>query len=98
MYYIRRCLHDYGDEDAVDILRQISGAMAADSRLLIVEQVMTSPPAAFAAAANIFMGSLGGKERTLDDFRAITAAAGLEVQKVWPNPGTEAAVIECVKV
>ncbi len=98
VYYIRRCLHDYGDKDAVDILQQISGAMASDSRLLIVEQVMSDPPTPFSAATNIFIGNLGGKERTLDGFHAIASAAGLKIAKVWSNPGTEAAIIECVKL
>ncbi len=97
VYYLRRCLHDYGDGDAIDILRQIAGAMAADSKLLIVEQIIGNPPAPFAAAADIFMATIGGKERTAEAFGRIASAAGLKIEKVWPNAGTDVAVIECVK-
>ncbi len=97
MYYIRRCLHDYGDADAVDILRQISNAMAADSRLLIVEQIMENPPDALAAAADLSMSTIGGKERTFDNFEKIVGEVGLKINQVFKNPGTGAALIECVK-
>jgi len=98
VYYARRILHDYSDDACVGILQKISDAMAADSRLLIVEQVIGDPPSAFAAASNIFMTSLSGKERTLDCFRGITARAGLKVLKAHWAPDGEAAVIVCVKV
>ncbi|XP_044719877.1 o-methyltransferase domain-containing protein [Hirsutella rhossiliensis] len=42
LYYFRHCLHDYGDEDSVCMLQQIRDAMVADSRLLIVEQILIS--------------------------------------------------------
>lgn len=98
IYYIRRCLHDYGDKDCIDILEQISQAMAEDSRLLIVEEVLTNPPSPMAAAGDIIMTTLGGKERSLEGFTAITSAAGLKIAKVHPSPGSNVAVIECQKL
>jgi hypothetical protein len=96
-YYIRRCLHDYGDEDCIVILRRISAAMATDSRLLIVEQVMSNPPSAFAAAVDIGMLIIGGKERTIECFKDIAERAGLKILQVYRNQGVDAALIECVK-
>ncbi|KND92354.1 Demethylsterigmatocystin 6-O-methyltransferase [Tolypocladium ophioglossoides CBS 100239] len=87
VYYIRRCLHDYGDKDCVEILEQIRKAMAEDSRLLIVEQVLGNPPSPLAAAADVYMSTLGGKERTLEGFEAIASLAGLRIAKVAPNSG-----------
>lgn len=95
IYYIRRCLHDYGDEVCVEILQQIRNAMAQDSRLLIVEQVLTDPPLPFAAASDIYMATLGGKERSLKTFGEITSRAGLTIVKAHPSPGSDVAVIEC---
>lgn len=97
IYYIRRCLHDYGDDDCVDILRQMSNAMAADSRLLIVEQVLHDPPSAMGVAADIMMAMIGGKERTLDGFKAIASRAGLDIAEVHRSPGSDWAVVECQK-
>ncbi|PNY29510.1 Demethylsterigmatocystin 6-O-methyltransferase [Tolypocladium capitatum] len=73
----------------------IRKAMAEDSRLLIVEQVLGHPPSPFAFANDIYMATIGGKERTLEGFRAITSRAGLKITKVHPTPGSEVAVIEC---
>ena len=95
VYYIRRCLHDYGDDDCVDILSQIAGAMAKDSRLLIVEQVLREPLAAVPVANDIIMALIGGKERTEEGFRAIAGRAGLEIAGVHRSEGTEFAVVEC---
>lgn len=97
IYYIRRCLHDYGDDECVSILQQISAAMAPDSRLLIVEQVMGTPPSPFAAMADFLMATIGGKERSLETFRAITSKARLMIEAVHRSPGSDVAVIECVK-
>ncbi len=97
VYYMRRCLHDYGDDECVAMLQQLSGAMASDSKLLIVEQVMSNPPSQFAIATDLVMLTIGGKERTLEGFQALTEAAGLRIENVYRNEGTDAAVVECVK-
>ncbi|KAL1888090.1 hypothetical protein Sste5346_009777 [Sporothrix stenoceras] len=97
VYYIRRCLHDYSDEESVGILRHLAGAMAADSKLLIVDHVMNDPPSAQAASSDLFMACLGGKERTLRNFEEITAQSGLKIVGVHRNEGTDAAIVECVK-
>lgn len=71
--------------------------MAPDSRLLIVEQVLASPPSPFAAVADFFMATIGGKERSLAAFQAIISKAQLKIREVYRNPGTDVATIECVR-
>ncbi|KAK4447337.1 O-methyltransferase [Podospora aff. communis PSN243] len=44
VYFMRRCLHNYSDTMAANILRIIAEAMAEDSKLLIQEDVKASPP------------------------------------------------------
>ncbi|CAK7222888.1 hypothetical protein SBRCBS47491_005017 [Sporothrix bragantina] len=97
VYYIRRCLHDYSDDEGVIILKHLAAAMAPDSKLLIVDHVMNDPPSAYAASSDLFMACLGGKERTLRNFEDITAQAELKITGVYRNEGTDAAVVECVK-
>ncbi|KAK3308970.1 O-methyltransferase-domain-containing protein [Chaetomium strumarium] len=94
VYYIRRCLHDYSDEECVKILRHISSAMVADSRLLIVEMLLGDRPSALQAAMDMAMLTLSGKERTLANFEDITGRAALKITKVSEIPGGSA-VIEC---
>lgn len=97
VYLIRRCLHDYGDDDCVNILRYIRHAMGRDSRLLIAEQVMENPPKAIDAAFDLYMSVIGGKERMRGDFEEISRRAGLQVKEVY-RCQPDIAVVECVPV
>ncbi|KHO00652.1 O-methyltransferase [Metarhizium album ARSEF 1941] len=94
VYYIRRCLHDYGDADCIKILKQISAAMAPDSRILIVESVLGDQPSPVSVANDILMMMLGGKERTLEEFESIMVEADLVIEKLWWSKGTDYAIIE----
>ncbi|GAB1312713.1 hypothetical protein MFIFM68171_02923 [Madurella fahalii] len=96
-YLIRRCLHDYGDKECAGILRQIEGAMDNDSRLLIMEMVLLPDSPPFCYAMDMAMMGIAGKERTLDDWEALTAEAGLKISKVVPAHGIGLSVLECVK-
>jgi hypothetical protein len=76
----------------VEILRHISAAMAADSKLLIVETLLSNPPSALQASMDIMMLAIGGKERNLEGFKAICGQAGLKITKVVENPGSNAVI------
>ncbi|KAK3317962.1 S-adenosyl-L-methionine-dependent methyltransferase [Apodospora peruviana] len=66
----------------------------AASRILISEQLNTSPPPLYSAFKDYTMLAIGGKERTLEQFRYVADAAGLEVTTVYRDRGTPHAVIE----
>lgn len=98
-YLMRHIIHDWDDEQSIDILRSIHGAMRGDGRLLIVESVI-SP------GNDPFFGKLldltmlvipGGQERTEDQFRRLLKAAGFKLVKVTPTEA-EVSVIEAVKL
>jgi len=97
VYYLRRCLHDYSDDECIGILGHIADAMAEDSRLLVVEQILTNPPSHSGAALNIYMMTISGIERTVEGFRAIIEAVGLKMLKVWEDDRSDFGVIECAK-
>ncbi|KIW62740.1 hypothetical protein, variant [Phialophora macrospora] len=97
VYYIRRCMHDWSDENDRIILSHLADAMAPDSRILITEQIMPNPPTALNAWTDLCMMNLGGKERTEKMFDALTASAGLKMVGVHKSLATDVAVIECVK-
>lgn len=70
--------------------------MVADSKLLIVETLLSNPPAPLPAGMDFIMATISGKERTVEGFRDIEGRAGLEVTKMTRNPGVRA-VVECAK-
>ncbi|KAL1880550.1 hypothetical protein VTK73DRAFT_5563 [Phialemonium thermophilum] len=99
IYFIRRCLHNYSDKAATNILRRLVEAMADDSKVLLQEEIMSSPPNRTAAMLDLMMLNFGGKQRTLDCWTSVVSAAGLRISGVfrakeaWSSLG----VIECVK-
>ena len=95
VYHIRRCLHDYSDDESVAILRRIADAMAPDSRLLIVELIIGDPPSAYQAALDLTMMVISGKERTLATWRDIVSRAGLRITHVDVVEGGSG-VVECM--
>ncbi|KAK1449231.1 O-methyltransferase [Colletotrichum melonis] len=98
-YWIRRCLHNYGDELGVNMLRIIAEAMAEDSRLLIQEDVMGNPPHYTSTMLDFMMLTFGGKQRSLECWTDILGRAGLAIKSVstGQGPWRHLAVIECVK-
>lgn len=82
VYHIRRTLHEYADADALNILRLIAKAMTPDSRLLVVDLIITNTPTPLAAAVDLFMCITAGKERTIEMFERLTADAGLRITRV----------------
>lgn len=98
IYWIRRCIHDYGDDDCAEMLKHLADAMAPDSKCLIVKQVMTNPPTQLVAYTDICMLNIGGKERTLKNFQNLASRAGLKFVKHWPSKTSAVSVVECEKV
>lgn len=73
--------------------------MREDSRLLIVDEVKGNPPSVEAAAMDILMLGVGGKERTQEEWERLTEKAGLQINSIGPALGSwgQVAAIECVK-
>jgi hypothetical protein len=78
-YVLKQVLHDWDDGHATQILRNCKLAMRADARLVVIEMVV--PPDAQPSLAKLsdieMLVATGGRERTLDEYDALFAAAGL---------------------
>ena len=91
IYYIRRVMHDWMDDEAALILNNIRPVMAADSRILIADMCLPKKPGVQDAGAiwlDLMMIALGGKERTEDDWRRLAEMSGLRLIKIWQEPST----------
>ncbi len=83
-YVIKTVLHNWADEQCVEILGNCRKAMRHNGTLLVIERVV--PPRIESAAATraVFMDlnmlvSTPGRERTEAEYRALYAAAGFEL-------------------
>lgn len=96
-YFIKSTLHDWDDEKSVRILTNIREAMLPQGRVLITEIVLEpgkqiGHPHRFIDVE--MMVSLGGKERTADDFRRLLDGAGLRLEQLHPIDGSFFCVVE----
>lgn len=86
-YVLRRVVHDWGDVDAVAILRRCAEAAGEHGRVVMIEQHGSPGDPAMFAEMNLRMLVLsGGRERTLEDYIALAAEAGLKVAGVHSTP------------
>jgi len=90
-YLLKGVIHDWPDEDAVQILRNVHRAMRPEGTLLLVEGLADS--ASHAGMSELLMLIVGGRERTEAEFRALLSAAGFALKRVVPAGGQ--ALLEC---
>lgn len=92
LYLLKSVLADWPDREAVAILKRCSEACATKGRLLVLNGV--SPDDAGPASPELLMLVLvGGKQRTLKEFREIALAAGLDV--TGTKQAGERFLVEC---
>jgi hypothetical protein len=96
-YLLSRVIHDWDDTAATAILRRCAEAAGSTGRVLVVDSHGT-PGADLAGFAEMNLRMLvlaGGRERTIDDYSALAADAGLRVTAVH-DIGERDVIIECV--
>jgi hypothetical protein len=85
-YVLTSVVHDWGDAQATAILRSCRDALAASSRVLVVEQVLEPGRAPlFERHSDLLMLVLAGsgRERTDAEFRRLFSGAGLSVTRTF---------------
>ena len=94
-YLLRHIIHDWDDERAVRILKNVHRALGNGGKLLLVESVI--PPGnapSFGKLLDLTMLVIpGGKERTEEEYRELFAAAGFRLTRIVPT-AAEVCVIE----
>lgn len=97
-YLMRHIIHDWDDEQSLAILRTCHEAMAADSKLLLVESVIPPGNEPFGGKLLDLVMLLvpGGKERTAEEYRSLLAQARFELKRIVPTD-SEISIIEAVK-
>jgi hypothetical protein len=100
LYILSNIIHDWDDQLATQILRNVRAAMRPDARVLLVEGVL--PDSSEPSAAKLFdleMLALtpGGRQRTEDEYARLLASAGFSVTtSVAARPGERASYVEAV--
>jgi hypothetical protein len=90
LYLMKFILHDWNDEHVLRILRNIRSAAGNHSRLAVIEQIIpesltTSVTDQDVIRADLVMMSVGGKERTEAEYRALFADSGWNLSRIVPT-------------
>ncbi|MFB6436850.1 methyltransferase [Streptomyces sp. NPDC056411] len=87
VYVLKHVLHDWSDGDCRRILRSCRTAMAAGTRLLIIDSVL--PPGNtphFGKTLDVaMMATVDGQERTAEEFATLLSAEGFRLTRVLPT-------------
>ncbi|NEO98612.1 MAG: methyltransferase [Symploca sp. SIO2E9] len=99
-YIMSHIVHDWGDENCIRFLKNIHQSIAKEGKLLIVEMVvpLANEPH-FGKLMDICMMIMyrAGKERTVDEYHELLAAAGFKMTRIIPT-ASPISVIEAVCV
>jgi O-methyltransferase len=100
-YLLKQVLHDWDDDDATTILRNVRSSIASGARVLVIERML--PEVVGRADVPtllldvVMLTVTGGRERTEREFQRLLADAGLALGQVSdPIPPFDYRVIEAV--
>ncbi|WP_336703778.1 methyltransferase [Chryseobacterium indologenes] len=102
LYTMKWIMHDWSDDECVQILKNCYNAMSKGAKLLIIDAVIPddslNKPHMAKLLDIVMLACLTGKERTLSEFKIIIEKAGLKFNQLI-HIGTEAkSIIECEKI
>ncbi len=97
LYLLKFILHDWNDERCVRILENCRRAMRRGGRVIVVEMLLgeIGEPGPGPIFDLLMMVILSGRERSLNEYRALLERAGLRLEKNSPT-STALSVMEAV--
>ena len=97
-YMMKHIIHDWSDEHCRNILTLMRDKLPKNGRVLVCEMVVADEPGPTPAKLldiEMLVMTVGGKERTPDEFRNLFASCGLKLSRIVPT-GRPICVIEAV--
>ena len=85
-YVLSHFLHGWDYARARDLLLILRRAIKDDGRILIVDGVVGPPNDPAMKLMDLLMLTLGGRERTEDEWRAVLSASGFALREIRPAP------------
>lgn len=87
-FIMKHIIHDWSDEHCRTILKPMRDKLSTDGRVLLCEMVVTDEPGPTPAKMldiEMLMMTVGGKERTKDEFAELFASSGLWLSRIVPT-------------
>lgn len=82
-YLVMEVIHDWGDQEAVAILKAIRRPAPPDAKLLVIEQIVPDDPGPhWTKTLDIHMlALLGGRQRTREEYEVLCAQADFSLER-----------------
>lgn len=98
-YMLKRVLHDWNDEECIQILSNAHEAAPQDGRVFIMEAVVPDPDTPhFSKLFDIHMlVMVTGRERTTEEYTGLLKASGWTYRQTWYPASKMLGVVEGVK-
>jgi len=87
-YIMKHIIHDWSDEHCRTILKLMREKLPKDGRVLLCEMVVTDEPGPTPAKMldiEMLVMTVGGKERTKEEFAELFASSGLRLNRIVPT-------------
>jgi O-methyltransferase len=86
-YVMKHIVHDWADEAALQLLRNIRSVIHADGKLVLAEAVLddSADPHPGKLLDIEMMAFVGGKERTRNEFQRLLHSAGFALERIIPT-------------
>lgn len=100
LYMLSQILHNWNDEECLQLLRNCFDAMAPHDRLLILEQIIPAELKGHMPAVEMdlmMLVLLHGRERTVASYDTLLLAAGFEITSLQPLKRLGFSIIEAQK-
>jgi len=99
VYMMKLILHDWNDEECVQLLKTIHRSAVKGGRVFIIEHLITEPGVPhFAKLFDIHMMCWGtGRERTPTEYTALLERAGWTYKHTWYPPSQMMGIVEGAK-
>ena len=87
-YIMKNILHAFDDQSCINLLKNLNSVMTKNGNLLIMEAVLSEnnrPEYGKIFDLQMLIGTLGGKERTRQEFELLLQQSGFKLNRVLPT-------------
>jgi hypothetical protein len=94
LYTLKQILHDWHDDECVQILASIRAAIRPGGRLVVIDHILSDEPEPNEGQGTdiAMLVWATGRERKLAEFEALFARSGFETARVTRNPSGHSAI------
>lgn len=99
-YFLKWILHNFSDEECLQVLSNVYETAPPDGRLFVIETVIPGPGTSHYAKRLdvVMMVQTGGRERTREEYADLLERAGWELVETWVPKEGPLSILEAAKV